>query len=46
MKPYLLALAVTLFTLYHGVRAVDRAIVSPEAWADRAAPAISQAHQF
>ena len=45
MKPYLLALALALFTLYHGVRAVDRAI-HPEAWADRAAPAISRAHQF
>ena len=43
MKPYLLALALTLFTLYQGVRAVDRAI-HPEAWADRAAPAISQVH--
>ena len=45
MRPYLLALALTLFTLYHGVRAVDRAI-HPEAWADRAAPAISRVHQF
>ena len=46
MRLYLIALAITLFTLYHGVRAVDRAIISPEAWADRAAPAITQVRQF
>ena len=43
MRLYLIALALALFTLYQGVRAVDRAI-HPEAWADRAAPAISQVH--
>ena len=32
MRLYLLALALTLFTLYHGVRAADRAL-HPEAWA-------------
>ena len=45
MRLYLLALALTLFTLYQGVRAVDRAL-HPEAWEDRAAPAISRVHQF
>ena len=45
MRLYLIALTLALFTLYHGVRAIDRAI-HPEAWADRAAPAISRAHQF
>ena len=45
MHIYLLALALALFTLYQGVRAVDRAL-HPEAWADRAAPAISRVHQF
>ena len=32
MKGYLIALALTRFTLYQGVRAVDRAL-HPEAWA-------------
>ena len=45
MRLYLIALALALFTLYQGVRAVDRAL-HPEAWADRAAPAISRVHQF
>ena len=45
MTRYLIALALTLFTLYQGVRTVDRAI-HPEAWADRAAPAINRVHQF
>ena len=45
MNLYLIALALALFTLYHGVRAIDRAI-HPEAWADRAAPAINRVHQF
>ena len=43
MTRYLLALALTLFTLYHGVRAVDRAI-HPEAWATYTAT--SGTHQF
>ena len=44
MKPYLLALALAaLFTLYQGVRAIDRAI-HPEAWATYTAT--SGTHQF
>ena len=43
MKLYLLALALTLFTLYHGVRAVDRAL-HPEAWATHTAAGAT--HQF
>ena len=46
MKFYLLVLALTLFTLYHGVRAADRAL-HPEAWADRAALIeAGRTHQF
>ena len=43
MKPYLIALALTLFTAYQGVRAIDRAI-HPEAWAVHTAT--SGTHQF
>ena len=43
MTRYLLALALTLFTLYQGVRAVDRAL-HPEAWATYTAT--SGTHQF
>ena len=43
MRIYLIALALALFTLYHGVRAVDRAL-HPEAWATYTAT--SGTHQF
>ena len=43
MTRYLLALTLTLFTLYQGVRAVDRAI-HPEAWATHVE--VSATHQF
>ena len=43
MKFYLLVLALTLFTLYHGVRAADRAL-HPEAWATHTA--VGATHQF
>ena len=43
MTRYLLALALAIFTLYQGVRAVDRAI-HPEAWATHTA--VSATHQF
>ena len=43
MRLYLLALALTLFTLYQGVRAMDRAI-HPEAWAMHTAAGAT--HQF
>ena len=46
MKTYLIALTLTLFTLYQGVRAIDRAL-HPEAWADRAARLeAGRTHQF
>ena len=43
MKLYLIALALALFTLYHGVRAADRAL-HPEAWAMHTAAGAT--HQF
>ena len=43
MRLYLLALTLALFTAYHGVRAIDRAL-HPEAWATYTAT--SGTHQF
>ena len=43
MRLYLLALALALFTLYHGVRVIDRAL-HPEAWATYTEA--SRTHQF
>ena len=43
MRLYLIALALALFMLYHGVRAVDRTF-HPEAWATRIE--VGATHQF